>query len=182
MWYALVYFPDLKIEKLNVFRKRYDPTWQIIEPHMPFLFIIPETVGFENLDKHVRNVLFNHDPFWVHFYGLMKTWDHWLLLQVREGAARVNQLHYELYQGILKPFHRTDLPFDPHIGLGLFADDSYDPADPGDSKFKKNKFLKAKKEAEDFNFDFWCLIDKLTLVRGENFNKPIVLKKTYSLT
>lgn len=94
------------------------------------------------------------------------TFDHWLFWTIREGNELVIRLHDDLYTGILAPHLREDLPYMPHIGLGLFSKEGYDFNDPtAELTLDREKYERARKEFEDMNLDLWFTIDQLTLLR-----------------
>ena len=109
----------------------------------------------------------------MHFCKLEKTWDHWLFLSADEGNDKAILLHDELYGGKLKPYLREDLPYSPHIGLGLFSVESYDFHNPtAQLALDENKYISAKAEFEAFNLDLWCTVDSLTMVQvNEEFTE-----------
>jgi 2'-5' RNA ligase len=39
-----------------------------------------------------------------------------------EGYSKISLLHDRLYTGLLRPFHRLDIPFIPHITIGTLKD------------------------------------------------------------
>ena len=164
----MVFYPNLNHEGLDRFREKFDPSYPVYKEHMPFLHPIPDSVTLGSVQRHLARVLDHWEPFSVHFNGLIKSWDHWLLLGVREGADKVRELRYEIYSGILKPFLREDLPFEPHLGLGLFAGDGFDPFSPVDSDLREAEYNAAYAGAKKLNFDFWCKVNVLDLIKGEN--------------
>lgn len=164
--FALVFYPQIQHEGFHSFRHKYEPYSQLLPEHMPFIYPVPETIGRKNLERHIKMVLSTWKPFDVHFCTLNKTWDHWLYLGVREGHGAVVELHDKLYEGILSPYLRKDLPFNPHIGLGLFSKEAYDFDNPtADLTLDKEKYNKAFKEFEELGFDLWCTVDRLTMVK-----------------
>src|SRR6266550_4565173 len=132
MPYALVHYPNIDTKRINEFRRKYDPHFDLIEPHITLLFLLPESVGEASLVSHLENVLQHWHPFPIHLKGLQKAWDHWLLLILAEGNDSITRLHRELYSGILASYRRSDIEFVPHLGLGLFAneDAGYDIRNP----------------------------------------------------
>jgi len=166
MYFGLVHYPQIKHKDFQSFRHEYDPYSELLPEHITFIYPVPETVGREKLDKHIEKVLSLWKPFNVHFSILEKTWDHWLYLGAKEGHNQVVELHDKFYEGILSPYLRDDLPYYPHIGLGLFSKEAYDFNDPtAELTLDKEKYEKARKKFEDMGFDLWCTIDRLTLVK-----------------
>ncbi len=181
--HGMAFFPHLESNEVIEFRKKYDPTAAIIGEHMTVLYPVPETVKPEALDDHIESVLKRHRPFKVHFQGLRKSWDHWLLLSVQEGKEKVVRLHDDLYSGILKPFLRNDIPYEPYMALGLFAAKDYDPLNPVQTSLRKDIYDHAYEEAASCDFNFWSGVEKLILLelRGPDIEinsiKEYVLEK-----
>lgn len=166
MYLGLVHYPQITHEGFQSFRKKYDPYAGLISAHVTFIFPVPEMIGRKKLEAHIEKILSSWKPFRVHFCTLEKTWDHWLYLGAKEGHDLVVRLHDELYGGILRLHLREDLPFYPHIGLGLFSKEAYDFENPtAELTLDDEKYQRARKEFEDLGFDLWCTIDRLMLVR-----------------
>jgi hypothetical protein len=67
---------------------------------------------------------------------------------------------------MLGRYLREDLPFFPHIGLGLFSKEKYDFDNPtAELSLDTDRYRQARKEFEELQFEFWCKIDQLTLLR-----------------
>jgi 2'-5' RNA ligase len=164
MFYALINYTHLKSESLDQFRRKYDPWVDLITDHLTFIFPIPDSVGLDPLVNHIQGILEDTKPFDVHISGLEKSWDHFLLLTIKEGNDEIHRLYDRFYTGLLAPYQRRDLPFVPHIGLGLFVEEDYDILDPKKLTLDENRFKKAFKEAQNLNFDFWRKVDTFTLV------------------
>lgn len=168
MFHCLVHYPDIEKQKIHEFQNKYDPFVNLIDIHITFLFPIPEEIDKDTLERHIRKILSNWEPFLVHIKGIKKTWDHFMYLAFKKGGNKIIRLHDELYSGILHPYLRTDLPYDPHIGLGWFGVEKYDFNNPVyQHELDEVKFNKAKKEAQLIDTGYDCVIDKLTLVGVE---------------
>lgn len=166
MYYALVYYPRIEHKGFHDFRRQYEPYSELLPEHLPFVYPVPESIGLKKLEEHIENVLDTWKPFDVHFCTLEKTWDHWLYVGAKEGHDSVVELHDDLYEGILSPYLRKDLPFYPHIGLGLFSKEAYDFSNPtAELTLNEEKYNAAFKAFEAMEFDHWCTIDKLTLAQ-----------------
>lgn len=166
MYFALVYYPQIEHEGFQLFRHKYEPYSELLPEHIPFIFPVPEVVGRETLEKHIDKVVSAWKPFDVHFCTLKKTWDHWLYLGAKEGYDSVVALHDKLYEGMLSSHLRKDLPYTPHIGLGLFSKEAYDFNNPiAELTLDEEKFNNARKEFEEMGFDLWCTVDRLTLLK-----------------
>ena len=179
MYLALVYFPQIDHEGFHDFRNRYEPYAGLLREHLTFIFPVPETIGQEKLGSHIEEVIKRWPPFKVHFCHLMKTVDHWLFWTPGEGKELAVRLHDELYTEILLPHLKTDLPYTPHIGLGLFSTENYDFNDPyAELKLDTPRYQKARKEFEKLNIDLWCTVDQLALLRiNSEFTECIELHR-----
>jgi hypothetical protein len=184
MLYGLVHFPDIDFTKINQLRQRYDPTYRIIDPHITVMFPVPDSVGEENLIRHLTSVVMVEEAFSIQMSGLVKSWDHWLFLTLKEGNSRVIQLYDRIYSDILKPYKRSDIPFIPHIGLGLFAKRGagYSLLDPRQVEFDEKRFKKALREAERMELNYHSKMDKLTLLTLTDDLSKIVWRKDFYLS
>jgi len=172
IYYTLVYYPEFDErtrENINVFRRKYDPFVDYWGPHIPFVFPVScNEVEETGLIKHIKTVLEKWKPFPIRIGGLTKSWDHWLLLLLREGNEKAIALHNELYAGILSPYLRSDIEYIPHIGLALFAKKGagYDALDPRIVDYDEKLYLQALEEANSLRIDICGIIDKLFLDRA----------------
>lgn len=181
--YALVHYPNIDTRLINEFRGKYDPHFDLIEPHVTLVFLVPESIGEANLVGHIEEVLRQWQPFSIHLQGLQKAWDPWLFLILAEGNDSVIRLHRELYTGPLASYRREDLEFVPHLGLGLFAqrDAGYDIRDPQEVPLDVEKYSQALSEAQQLGLDFRCIVDRLHLVKLSADISRIVWSKEFPL-
>ena len=169
MYYALVYHPEFDErtrENIQAFRRKYDSFVDYWQPHITFVFPVPcIEVEEAKLIQHIEKVLKNRKPFPIRIGGFAKSWDHWLLLLLKEGNEKVTALHDELYTGILSPYLRKDLEYIPHIGLALFArkDAGYNALDPKVVDYDEKLYRQALEEAESLKIDSFDIIDRLFL-------------------
>jgi len=166
VYHALVHYPEIKTEKIEAFRKKYDPTYNLIRAHITILFPIPPKISKKSLSEHIQEALTNWEPFKIEIEGFTKSWDHWLFLILREGNENIINLHDDLYMGILIPFLRKDIEYIPHVGLGQFIKESekYSLKNPTDVIFDENKYKVALAEARSLNLSYETTVDKLVLV------------------
>ena len=166
MYYALVFFPIAKIADINKIRKKFDPTYNLINPHMTIIFPVPGSAGKERIIKHIENILKRQKSFQIHFGELKKSWDHWLFLTLKEGEQDVKKLYNEIYCGFLSQYRRDDIEFIPHISLGLFLKNQseYDIKNPEELIFDEVTFRQALSEAKSKNLNFKCIVNGLSLV------------------
>ncbi len=166
--FALVYYLNTNIEQINKFRQKYDPQFDLIEPHITLVFPLLQSIDEDTLSLHIKSILITWKPFPIHLKGLQKSWDEYLFLMVQEGKEDVIKLHNELYTGILAEYCRENPPFVPHLTLGVFS---------------KNRlqYPQALEEAQELDLDYRCMVDKLSLLKINNVNRQIVRSQEYML-
>jgi 2'-5' RNA ligase len=152
-------------EPIASFRRRYDPTVDLVGPHLTLVFPVPASLGHEAIRTHVADVLARTPAFDIRLHGLEVSWDHFLFLAVTEGRERVIALHDELYTGILQPYLWTEQPYLPHVGLGLFADerDAGDLLELRPRRLDRERLDRAVREAEALDLDYAGHIDSVRI-------------------
>jgi 2'-5' RNA ligase len=164
MLYSVVYYPDLRDKRIELFRKDHDPYADLIQEHLTIVFPFPAEIELQVLVNHVKGVLRKHEPFEAFITGFEKSWDHWLFLAVEQGKAEFNTIHEELYTGILDRFLRRDIEYKPHIGLGYFGGTEYDPLRPEALEFSETEYNKALEELKGMELSYYCKVNYLTIV------------------
>lgn len=75
--YAIVAFPEIDVEHIQTFRRKYDPLWNVILPHVTLVFpfsSIPEHLILEHLETVSKTL----KPFKIHLKDFIKSFDHYL--------------------------------------------------------------------------------------------------------
>jgi 2'-5' RNA ligase len=168
MIYALVHYPNIDILRINQFRKKYDPQFNLIAPHITVMFPVPESVGEEKLVRHLESVLCNWQPFSIRLQEVQISSDDYLYLLLQEGGVDVIRLHNEIYTGMLVDFLREDYPFIPHLTLGVLEQGS-----------ESNTL--ALEEAKGLGIDQRCVFDRVHLVKVNHDRSRIILSKEFPL-
>lgn len=168
MIYALVHYPKVDLQRIHQFRKRYDPQVDLIAPHITLMFPVPESIGEDNLVRHFEGVLKPCEPFLIHLQDVQISSDNYCFLMLQEGSAKVIRLHDAIYTGILADYLRKDIPFVPHLTLGVLNQDS-------------NNRDRALEEAKRLDIDCRCVIDQLHLVKINDDRSRIVWSKEFAL-
>lgn len=184
MYYALVHYPKLENEKVEKFRKKYDPLVDVIEPHITLIFPLPANqIDESQLVDHINKTLSKWKPFDIHLTGLKKSWDCWLFLLIKKGGNSITKLHDELYTGILAKYLHKDIEFIPHISLGLFTKKKtpYDLSNPQAVALDEEKYKSAIKEAERLNLDYRDMFDKVCLIKLNEDLSEILETKEFKL-
>jgi 2'-5' RNA ligase len=151
MYYVLLIYPDSVDQALaGRIRRQYDPTVDVIAPHVPVVYPLPGGVGRDLLISHVRNVALGCTPFEIRLGALHRSADHWLFLTPVDGNEDLRRLHLRLHTGLLAEFRATDRDYVPHVGLGLFlrAGATYDWENPREEDFDAERYEAAVREAQ----------------------------------
>src|SRR2546423_10142566 len=101
MAYALIHYPAIDPERINQLRRKCDPQFNLIAPHITIMFPVPDSIGEIGLVSHIGSVLRHWKPFPFHLKGFQKSWDEYLFLTLVEGEADVIRLHDDIYTGLL---------------------------------------------------------------------------------
>ena len=164
MYYSVVYYPEFQDELITQFRKDYDPNTPLIREHVTVVFPFPVEVGLENVVRHTLTKLERYEPFEVCFEGFEKSWDHWLLLSLSTGRDIFVEIHDALYSDLLAPYCRKDLQYNPHVGLGFFGSDDYDPFNPKPTSLDEEKLEEAMLRVKAMDFISRRIVEQLTIV------------------
>ncbi|HEX7041967.1 MAG TPA: 2'-5' RNA ligase family protein [Patescibacteria group bacterium] len=168
--YAIVAFPKVDIELIQTFRKKYDPLWNVIHPHITLVFPfsdIPEQLILEHLETVSKTL----KPFQIQLKDFTKSFDHYLFLLVQEGKEEIYKVHDLLYTGVLASQLRNDIPFLPHMTLGKFAKDNI---------FEEQLYNKALKEIQALHLNIDTVFSNFSLIQGDGI-LPAKIIKTFEL-
>jgi len=168
MSYALVHYPNINIEDINKIRQKYDPQFDLIEPHITLVFPIVESINENNLIFHIDNILSKWKTFPICLKGLQKSWDEHLFLMVEEGKVDMIELHNELYTGILDEYCKDNLQFVPHLTLGICRKNT-------------DQFLQVLKEVQHLDLIYRCFVDKVHLINIADQKRSIIWSKEFVL-
>jgi len=130
MAYAVISYPeidDADYQKIQEYRKENDEwLYTIVKPHITFVFPVFEMAErdfiteIEDLSADIRKIDFvfrcaiiNKDSFSDYYHAL---------LAPDEGFSRIVKLHDMLYSRNLKTYHRMDIDYIPHLGIGNSKD------------------------------------------------------------
>ena len=171
---GLVFYPEINTEKIELFRKKYDPSYKLIKPHVAVVFPIDSSsLSRQSFSSHVRVVLEHWKSFDVELRGFAKSWDHWLFLTLGKGNEKVIKLHNELYGGILASYLRTDIHYIPHIGLGEFVKEDEMSllsrkrlrlSKPTHIDLDEVRYKNALEEAQNLNLSYSTRVEKLHMI------------------
>ena len=162
MAYATISYPDISnadYRMIQEYRKEND-NWPfiLVEPHITFVFPVTEmqekdfiaeieglSINVHKIDFVFRCAIINKDSFSDYYHAL---------LAPDEGFSQIVKLHDKLYSRNLKPYHRVDIDFIPHIGIGNSKD--------------KHKCKKMVDEWNENDFSIKGTVSQLSIVKYEN--------------
>lgn len=181
MYYFLAHFPKIDYSQINEIRKKYDPNYSYIDPHIALVFPIDSSFGEQKLINHIEDKVSNCKTFNMVISGLEKSWDYYLLLTVNEGKDQRISLHDNLYSGLLSPFWLKEIPYKPHITLGFFADRQakLDKSDLKNITFNHKNFNEAVGLSKSFNIKLQTTCNNLTLISREDRKSPASIVKEF---
>ncbi|WP_138500497.1 2'-5' RNA ligase family protein [Nostoc sp. PA-18-2419] len=168
MSYALVHYPNINTENINQIRQKYDPQFDLIEPHITLVFPIIKSINEINLIIHIDSILNKWKTFPICLKGLQKSWDEYMFLMVEEGKVDVIKLHNELYTGILSEYFRDNLPLVPHLTLGRFTKHT-------------DNFSQVLEEVQNLDLNYRCFVDKVHLINIVDKQRSIIWSKEFLL-
>jgi hypothetical protein len=188
--HAIVCYPEIDTERIELFRKKHDPTYKLIRAHITVVFGVDQSVSVKSLSDHVRMVLERWRSFDIELGGFAKSWDHWLFLTLTRGNEKVTRLHDELYEGILAPYLRRDIQFIPHIGLGEFVKEKemgllrrkqLHLGNPSRIAFDETKYRTALREAQNLDLSYSTRVKKLQMIEIDDAYTTITDIKEFPL-
>lgn len=165
---AVAHYLNIDSDEINILRKKYDPSYNLIRPHITLFFPSPDVLENQLL-QHVEFITKNLKSFPINLNGLFKSFDNYLFLLIKEGNEEIIRMHNTLYSDQFADYLSKDIPFVPHVTLGYFGTES---------NFNQESFEKALKEAEGLNIN--CTFDTVSIINGDGITSPKTLK-TYKL-
>ena len=181
VFHALVCFPNIQITKINEFRKKYDPHYDLVKPHITLIFPLEQSkISQNSLSEHIKSITTTWKPFTMELRGLHKSFDHWLFLLVGKGKQKLIQLHDELYTGILAPFLKKDLEYIPHITIGRFIkkSDELNQEGTNNNEFDEARYKVGLRKAENLQFNFLTEVNSFHLIQvNDAFTQSKILKE-----
>jgi len=127
--YTLCYpdFSDADRQFIDDFRRQHDiPFRDVVAPHFTMVFGCDE-VPLQPYRQHVAEIARSQDR--IKFscrYAMLHNDDsndnYYVFLVPDQGYGEISKLHDKLYQGLLAPYMRLDIPYVPHIGIATIPD------------------------------------------------------------
>lgn len=118
-------FPRFNTKKIDHIREKYDTLYHCIEPHITLVFPFESKLTKSELMTDLKKQLKDVKPFRLSTKDIKAVNNHgfYLFLEIQKGGDILSKLHYQLHQGLLKPYQSPwtkDGSYEPHITLGRF--------------------------------------------------------------
>jgi 2'-5' RNA ligase len=136
-------------EKIQNLRKKYDPLYPYIPPHITLVHPFQSSLRSKELINHVMNCLQHTNPFEIRLSSVSGAADHYLFLNVKKGNDFIIQLRDHLYSGILEKYLLRDNSYMPHLTVGNLTTDE--------------DFQNALDETVNFKADFIATVNKIAI-------------------
>ncbi len=118
---TIMLFPEFdNMDIIHEIRRRYDPLWALVPPHITLVFPFESELTDEALRLHIREHLKGVAPFDIAMQGFRKQEDrhgYYLFLDVINGAGEIADIHARLYRDALAPFD-SGRAYMPHMTVG----------------------------------------------------------------
>ncbi len=177
--HALVHFPNIEKTSIYALRHEHDPYRKLIDVHITIVF--PTNVERQLPENHIAEILAGWKPFPICLKGLFLSFDRWLFLTVEEGNDKLVSLFEAMYTGVLAAHRRHDIKYIPHVGLGYFGADEYNPVAPTAVPLDEARYHEALGKAEATNLEYGTQVDRLTLIELDDQLTKTSIVREFSL-
>lgn len=170
---AIVFFPQQNVEEIQRFRIKFDPKSNLIAPHITLVFPFPETENSQIFIEEMSKKISKLNSFPIVLRGVkFDTDDNFLHFLVDEGKEKITDIHDDLYSGILESYWRKDLPYNPHMTIGVFSNSA--------NEFDEEKYSSAQGELELFESPIALNFNNLNVIEISDSSMPRTILKRFS--
>ncbi|MFE7377455.1 2'-5' RNA ligase family protein [Bacillus cereus] len=161
----LLFLNNMPISKIEDVRKKHDPLFGLIPPHITIVFPFESSISNDELKLHILNVTKGIQEIEIELANQITSEGEYFFLRVEKGKEQIEKLHDILYTGPLLQFLKEDIPYIPHITVGR--------------KESAELATSAAKEIPSFHEKLSCVIDRISVERiGENGESIIEFEVT----
>ncbi|MGE7881937.1 2'-5' RNA ligase family protein [Bacillus sp. NPDC094077] len=151
----LLFLNNMSINVIEAIRKKHDPLFGLIPPHITIVFPFESPISNDKLKLHILNVSKGIQKIEIEFANQITSEGEYLFLRVEKGKEQIKELHDILYTGPLFQFLERDIPYIPHVTAGR--------------KESAELVAKVVKDIPSFHEKLNCVIDRISVERiGEN--------------
>jgi len=155
---AIVIFPE-RNKEIELIRKKYDPFYKKFRMHITLVFPF-KYIDQNQLNEHIKKSILGIKSFKLVLNGVKKSpKEYYLYFIVKTGNKSILAIHKRLYSHLLTKWLRKDIPYIPHITLGVFK--------------TKAQINKALEKLKNKNLKLETVVDRIYLL---NLKKDLSLK------
>ncbi|HDX9589933.1 2'-5' RNA ligase family protein [Bacillus multifaciens] len=114
----LIFLNSGDLYEIEGIRRKHDPLFGLIPPHITLVFPFISEVSNERLEKHIITNVSNMNSFHITLNPLVTNAGEYLFLIIEEGKENIIELHNKLYSDFLQPFLHKEIPYFPHVTVG----------------------------------------------------------------
>jgi len=155
-------FPNMEI--IQEIRKKYDPLYECIRPHITLVFPFESDITSDELKNHIENVLDDIEPFNITLSDITGAEDNYLFLNIKKGNDEIIKIHDRLYAAILEKYLYKGLTYLPHLTVGHLG--------------PEDNFIKALDEVVNVKDEFRMTVKEIAVEgidENENSNIEFVI-------
>ncbi|MBY0597620.1 2'-5' RNA ligase family protein [Bacillus bingmayongensis] len=156
----LLFLEGIQIDEIEAIRKKHDPLFGLIQPHITLVFPFESAISNDELRAHIARKLEEVHPIEIELIDCISHEGNYLFLRVEKGTEQIRKLHDELYKGPLAEFLRSDIPYIPHVTVGR--------------KENEKLAMKIAEKMPKLSMRLQCIIEKLTVERIGEGGKSII--------
>ncbi|WP_342714723.1 2'-5' RNA ligase family protein [Bacillus paramycoides] len=151
----LLFLNGMSINEIEDIRKKHDPLFGLIPPHITVIFPFESSISNDELKLHILKLSKGIQEIEIEFANQITGEGEYLFLRVEKGQKQIEELHDLLYTGVLLQFLKEDIPYIPHVTVGR--------------KESAELATEAAKDIYSFPEKLQCVIDRISIERmGEN--------------
>ena len=147
---AIHIFPEFEnIDIINDIRKKYDPLYKYIKPHITIIFPFNSILTSDQIEIELTKLLMDFNPFTLEMDRITGHVDGYVFLNISKGMEKIIAIHDKLYSGKFSSFYDNRYTYIPHITLGRIGN--------------REIFLEFLRENIKSKYKFRCLVKKISV-------------------
>ncbi|HDR7642325.1 2'-5' RNA ligase family protein [Bacillus wiedmannii] len=147
----LLFLNEMSINEIEDIRKKHDPLFGLIPPHITVIFPFESSISNDELKLHILKLSKGIQEIEIKFANQITDEGEYLFLRVEEGKKQIEELHDMLYTGPLIKFLKEDIPYIPHVTVGR--------------KESAELATEAAKDIHSLPEKLQCVIDRISVER-----------------
>lgn len=163
---TIMIFPQFSNQEIiNEIRKKYDPLYNLVSPHITLVFPFKSSMSNVILSQRLEEGLKETVSFPLILQGTSRhkdTYGNYIFLNIKKGSQEIVKIHNDLYLNIFG--ERYCQPFIPHMTIGNL--DSVD------------RMEQAYDSIKDMDIRFTTIVEKVSVeMIGDRGESNIIMEK-----